>query len=75
MKWQRVGLSVALVGGCIWCLGRVQQVHSEAKAAPGLQEPTSEVVTPLNAVSESEGLLLHRSGNHDHPLKSSGHTG
>ena len=75
MKWHRVGLSVALLGGSIWCLGRVQQVHSEGKAAPGFREPPYKVLRPLNAVSEGGDLSLERGGNRDRPLESTGRRG
>lgn len=32
MDWRKTLLSIALVGGCIWCLGMVQKAHSEERA-------------------------------------------
>jgi len=32
MNWRKTLLSIALVGGCIWCLGMVQKAHSEERA-------------------------------------------
>jgi len=34
VKWRRLLLSLALVGGSIWCLAAVRQVQSQERAAP-----------------------------------------
>ena len=39
MNWRRALLALALVGGCIWCLGLVQQVHSQDGTGPGRHAP------------------------------------
>ena len=34
VKWRRLLLSLALMGGAIWCLAAVRQVHSQERAVP-----------------------------------------
>ena|GEM_PF-3553753 len=39
MNWRRALLSVALIGGCFWCLVVVQQVHREERNSPDTGQP------------------------------------
>jgi hypothetical protein len=59
MRWRRALLSLALVGGCIWCLGLVEQVHSEQNADPQQAVPTA--ATPAPAATAANGLVLQPS--------------
>ena len=57
MMWRRTLLSVTLVGGCVWCLAAVQQVHSEEKAAqprPAGKPGTFKPVAPVHDLMEAQ---------------------
>ncbi len=58
MNWRRTFLSVVLAGGCIWCVGRVQQVHSEEKPAakPGATAYTPVAPAPMLAEAQEYQL-------------------
>lgn len=52
MVWQRTFLTTLLVGGCVWCLGMVQSVHSEEKAA--VAETPYKPVAPVDPLMEAQ---------------------
>ena len=52
VKWGRGLLSAAVVGGCVWCLGLVQQAHREAEGAHRVEGPGYETGAPRGAVRE-----------------------
>ena len=63
VNWRRMMLAGALVGGSIWCLGLVQQVHSEPVDPdpdhPGMRVPVVEsaaVVEAVKPVSHHPGM-------------------
>lgn len=49
MDLRRIALSMAILGGCFWCLGRVQAVHSEVNATPD-GRPTARQIAPATDV-------------------------
>jgi len=74
VNWRRVLLSVALVAGCIWCLGLVRQVHSEEKAGLRPQKPACKAVsvTPLNTFGHRARLPVGRGRDADSPVEPTG---
>ncbi len=51
---RRTLLSVMLVGGCIWCLGIVQQVYSEEKAGDKAGAAVYKPVAPVEDIMHAQ---------------------
>jgi len=74
VNWHRTLLSAVLIGGCIWCLGLVHQVHSAKEADPSRQGPGYRVLAPAGVGREGAEVSLHVGESAD-PLKFSGRPG
>ncbi len=62
MDWRRTLLSVALVGGCIWCLGMVQKAYSEERAVSAAGGPSvhreQQAVSPGEELARADAMML-----------------
>jgi hypothetical protein len=56
MNWRRALLSAVLVGGCVWCVGLVQQVHSE-QAVDSQRSSSSRTVVVTSPPAGNEVAL------------------
>jgi len=58
MSWFRFLLSMALIGGCVWCVGQVRQAYSQQQtvmSASTHSDPTALTTEPKS--TKVAGLL------------------